>query len=102
MRMIQHEPLDNAPAEGDSLRISDRDPRTLSRRRHAGHDDLSVMIVLILKLFHGTLSAGANRSKRRMPAEVRQLETVRKASVKQVLIRVHVARFVVHVNGRHT
>ena len=102
MRMIQHESLDNAGAEGDSLRISDGDTGAFGRGCHAGHDDLSVTIVLIPELLNSTLTARTHRTQRRMPAEVGQLETVREAPVKQILLRIHLARFVVHVYDRHT
>ncbi len=102
VRMIQHESLDNAGAESGSLRIIDGDPGAFRGGRHAGHDDFALLIVLVLELFDGTLAAGAHRSQRRMPAEVRQLEALRKTPVEQVLLRIHLARFVINVNGRHT
>jgi hypothetical protein len=102
MRMIQHEPFDNAGAERGRFGIVDGDARAFFGRSQAGHDNLAVLVVLVLELFDGALTAGAHRSQRRMPAEIRQLEALRKTAVEQVLIRVHLVRFVVNVDGRHT
>jgi hypothetical protein len=101
MRMIQHESLDNAGAEGDSLGISYRDTGAFGGGCHAGHDDLSVAIVLIPELLNSTLTARTHRTQRWMPAEVGQLETMRQTPVKQILLLIHLARFVVHIHDRH-
>jgi hypothetical protein len=74
MRMIEHEPFDNAGAERGRLGIVDGNARAFRRRSHTGHHNLAVLVLVILELFDGALAAGAHRSQRRMPAEIRQLE----------------------------
>src|SRR5215472_1935622 len=101
MRMIQHESLDNAGAEGNNLGISYGDTGAVGRGCHAGHDDLSVTVVLIPELLNSALTARTHRTQCWMPAEVRQLETVRETPVKQIILRIHPARFVVHIYDRH-
>ena len=96
--MIQHEPFNNAGAEGGHFGISDGDARAFLGRRQAGHDDFAVRIVFVLELFDRTLTAGAHRPQRWMPAKIRQLEALRKITVEQVLIRVHLVRSVVNVD----
>jgi hypothetical protein len=99
--MIQHESLDNAGAEGNNLGISYGDTGAFGRGCHAGHDDLSVTIVLIPELLNSTLTARTHGTQRWMPAEVGQLETARETPVKQILSRIHLARFVIHMYDRH-
>ena len=38
-------------AEAAGVGVVDRDPRAIGGQRHAGHDDLSLGVLLILKLF---------------------------------------------------
>jgi len=102
MRMIQHEPLDDAGAERGHFGIGDGNARAIFGGRQARHDNLAVFVMLVFELFDRALTAGAHRAQSRMPAEVWQLEPLRQTTVEQVLLRVHLAGFVVNVNGRHT
>ena len=76
MRMIEHQPFDNAGAERGRLGVVDRDARAFRSRSHTRHDDLAVLVVLVFELFDGALTAGSHRPQRRMPAEIRQFETL--------------------------
>src|SRR5208283_955048 len=62
MRMIQHESLNYARTERGGLRIRDGNPCAFYSRRHAGHYDFALRIVLILELFLLALAASAHRA----------------------------------------
>jgi hypothetical protein len=70
MGMIQHQALDDGGTECDGLRIVDRDVCALGGRRHAGHHDFPLLVVLILELLHCALAAGSYGSERGVPAEI--------------------------------
>src|SRR5215831_8927033 len=72
MRMIQHEALDDSRAECDRFRIMDRDACAFGGRRHAGHHDFPLLIVFILELLDGTLTAGTYGPECGVPAEIGQ------------------------------
>ena len=74
VRMVQHHAFDDRGAESDGFRILDRDARAFGGRRHARHHEFAVRVVFILELLDGALAAGAHRTQRGMPAEIRQIE----------------------------
>src|SRR5262245_55103158 len=101
MRMIQHQAFDDGGAECDRLRMVDRDVCALGGRRHAGHHNLSLSIMLVLELLDRTLAAGADGPECRVPAEIGQIQPRRQTAMKQILFRLHLIRFSVNMNRCH-
>ena len=99
--MVLHQPLDNPGPEHGGFGILNRDPRSVRGGRHASHDELAVRILFVFKLLHRALPAGAYRSQRRMPAEIRKIASKRQARVQQVLVRIGLPRFVFDVDCCH-
>src|SRR5271169_5266983 len=102
MRMIYHEPLDDACPERPGVGIIDRNAHPLCSRCHTGHDNFSLGVMLISELFYGTEPAGADRSKGRMPAEVGNIESQGEACIEEVLPFAHLKGLVVNIDGYHT
>ncbi len=86
MRVVDHQPFDHAGAELPRLGIVDGDAGSVRDGRHARHHDLAALVVLVLELLDRTLTAGAHRAQRGMPAKIWQVETQRKALLQQVFI----------------
>ncbi len=101
VRVVCHEPFDDARTELARLFIFDRDPHAIHGRHHAGHDDLSPLVLLIPVLTNGALAAGADRSECGMPAEVRQVESEGEAHLEEVFSRLGFVRFTVDLNSGH-
>ena len=59
MRMANHQAFDDALAHIMGLLISDGNPGPVAGRRHAGHDDGTLLVVFIPVLFDGTLTTGS-------------------------------------------
>jgi hypothetical protein len=79
MRMVCHQPPNNLFAESLRIVISNRDVLLIGDRFHTRHHQSSFLIVFVFVNFDGTLSTCADRSERRVPAEVRQIESQGKA-----------------------
>ncbi|MNM98725.1 hypothetical protein D3C81_1112630 [compost metagenome] len=77
VRVVGHQPFDDAGAERLGLFIVDGDPGAVGGRGHAGHDDTTAGVVLVGVLLDRALPAGANATKRRVPAEIRDVEAER-------------------------
>ena len=82
-------PARNARASGSSMdsRIPSLD------RRHAGHDDPALGVMLVLEQLDRALPARADGMQRRVPAEVGQIEAEAEAGLEQVLARLHLVGF---------
>src|SRR6185312_12558315 len=100
VRVVHHQPLDDAGAEFVRVLVLDRDARAFFRRRHARHHDLAVRVMLVAELLDRALPTRPHRAHRRMPAEVRQVEAERQARVQQVLRRVDAIIAAVDVHRR--
>src|SRR5690606_36023783 len=68
MRVVDHQPLDDAGAERLGFLIVDGNPAVVGRRGHAGHDQAAAGVVLIAVLLDRTLAAGAHATQRGVPA----------------------------------
>ncbi len=97
MGMVEHQPFYNASAKLYRLRVIYRYACAVCSRRHAGHDNATSFVILILELLDSALSAGPDRMHGRMPAEIRHIEAERKAGVKQVLPVFHFIWSVVNI-----
>ena len=75
MRMIYHKPFYYAFAEFDRFRVIYGNPCAVVCGRHARHHDFAFSVILILELFDRAHPAGAYRIQRRMPAEIRNIES---------------------------
>ena len=74
VRMVHHQPFDDAGAKLPRLGIIDRDAGSVRDWRHAGHDDFAAGVVFVLELFDRALAACAHRAQCRVPAEIREVE----------------------------
>ncbi len=101
VRMIDHQPFNDTLSEFHRIRVIDRNPYAVRRRRHARHYDFAFGIVFILELLYRTHPARPHRMHRRMPAEIRNIKPQRQARMQQVLPRLHFVRFVFYINYRH-
>ena len=101
MRMVGHQELDHRLAELLGLFIRNRDIGAVGGRRHAGHDDAAHLVVLVLVLLHRALAAGADGAKRRVPAEIRNIEAQRQAGLQQVVCPADLILLAVYVYRRH-
>ena len=88
-------------AAGGGVRVVNGDPDALGGRRHAGHDDLTLFVVVVLELLDGALAARADGMHRGMPAEVRDVEAERQAGLEKVLAVFDLVRGVVNEDRRH-
>ena len=101
VRVAGHQPLGHTLAEGLGLGVFDGDANPIIGGREAGHDDLSLAIVLILELLDGALAAGAHRTHGRVPAEVGKVESKRQAYGQEILTGGHFECLIVYVDSRH-
>ncbi|MOA55316.1 hypothetical protein D3C78_1790850 [compost metagenome] len=77
VRVVGHQPFDDAGAKCLGFVIVDGNPGAVGGRGHAGHDDTTTGVVLVGVLLDRTLPTGANASKRRVPAEIGDVEAER-------------------------
>ena len=63
MGMVEHQPLDDAFAEMDHLRIVDGDAHAVFDLCHAGHDDLAFRVLIVAELLYRALPARADGSR---------------------------------------
>src|ERR1051325_11169603 len=101
VRMVLHQTFDNGPPELHCLGIFNGDTCAIGWRGHACHFKPGLLVILIFELLDRALAARANRSQGRMPAEIRKVETQRKASIEQISIWIEVVWPVVDVNSCH-
>src|SRR5262245_5364188 len=101
VRMVDHQPFDHAGSKRLRLLVFNRDARAVGSGRHTGHDQLSSLVLGVLELLDGALPAGAHRTQRGMPAEIRQVESQRQTGVEQVLPVLSLIGLILHVDGRH-
>src|SRR5690606_17711011 len=74
VRVVDHQPFDDAGAEVAGLGLVEADTRAVGGGGHAGHDDAAFGVVLVAVLLDGALPARADGAHRGVPAEVRQVE----------------------------
>src|SRR5690606_33147473 len=86
VRMVDHQPLDDAGAKVARLGLVVADPEALRRGRHARHHDAAFGVALVAVLLHRALPARADRAHRGMQAEVGQVQAERQAVFEQVLL----------------
>jgi hypothetical protein len=101
MRVVHHKPFDDACAEGLRLGIVYGDAHAICQSGHAGHHDPASRILVVLELLHRALAAGAYGMHRRMPAEIRQIETQGQACLEEVLLLVHLVGLIVDEDSNH-
>jgi hypothetical protein len=77
VRVVGHQPFDDAGAERLGLVVVDGNPGVVSGGCHAGHDDTTTGVVLVGVLLDRALATGANTAKCWMPAEIRDVEPQR-------------------------
>src|SRR5579883_2816065 len=101
VRVVEHEAFDDAFAEFHGFWIVDRDARAVADRGHAGHDELALVVRLILELLDGALPARADRAERGVPAKVRQVEAGFEAGGEEIVLVAHREQPVIDVDGGH-
>ena len=102
MRMVFHQPLDHGGAKCFCGFRLYGNAHAVDSGCHTGHGEAAPRVVGIGVLNDRTLSTCPHGSERRMPAEVRQLETLRKARVQQVLTLVDFIGHLVYDNSGHS
>ena len=75
VRVVGHQPLDHAGAEGFGFLVVDGDPAVVGGRRHAGHHQTTALVVFVGVLLDRTLATGANAAEGGVPAEIRNVES---------------------------
>src|SRR5690606_4457495 len=93
--------FDDALAEGLGFLVVDGNPGVVGGWRHAGHDQTTASVVLVVVLLDRALAAGADAAKRRVPAEVGDIKAEREASLQQVVCSVDFEIFAVYVDSGH-
>jgi hypothetical protein len=68
---------------------------------HAGHDDAADGVVLVAEQFDGALAACADRSHRRVPAEIGYVQPMSETGGEQILPLIHGIRLVIDNYDRH-
>ncbi len=101
VRVVGHQPLDDAGAERLGFLVVDADPGVVGGRRHAGHDDTTTGVVLVVVLLDRTLPAGPDAAKRGVPAEVGDIEAEGQAGLQQVVRSIDFEIFAVYVDSGH-
>ena len=75
VRVVGHQPFDDAGAKHFRFFVFDGNPASVSGRGHAGHDDTTTGVVLVGVLLDCALAAGADAAQGRVPAEIRNIES---------------------------
>src|SRR5690606_6470986 len=101
VRVVDHQPLDDAGAEGLGFLVVDGDPAVVGGRRHARHDQPAAGVILVAVLLDRTLAAGADAAERRVPAEVGDIEAERQTGLQQVVRPIDFVVFAVYVDSGH-
>ena len=101
VRVVGHQPFDDAGAERLGLLVVDADPGVIGGGRHAGHDDATAGVVLVVVLLDRALAAGADAAKRRVPAEVGDIESKGQAGLQEVVCTIDFEIFAVYVDSGH-
>ena len=81
VRVVGHQPFDDAGAKRLGLFIVDGNPGAVGGRGHAGHDDTTTGVVLVGVLLDRALPAGADATERRVPAEIGDVEAERQTGL---------------------
>ena len=81
VRVVGHQPFDDAGAKRLRLVVFDGNPGAIAGRSHAGHDDTTTGVVFVGVLLDRTLAAGTDATKRRVPAEIRDVEAERQTGL---------------------
>ncbi len=101
VRVVGHQPFDDAGAERLGFLVVDADPGVVGGRRHAGHDDATTGVVLVVVLLDRALAARPDAAKRRMPAEVGDIESEGQAGLQEVVCTIDFEIFAVYVDSGH-
>ncbi|MNQ42066.1 hypothetical protein D3C85_557620 [compost metagenome] len=101
VRVVGHQPFDDAFAKAPGFLVVDGDPGLVGGGRHAGHDDAPAGVVLVVVLLHRTLAAGADAAQRRVPAEVGNVEAEGQTGLQQVVCAIDFERLAVYVDSGH-
>ena len=101
MRMVQHEPFDDARPESPRIGVVNGQPHAFGHQGHAGHGDPAVRILVVLEHLDRALTASAHGVQGRVPAEVGKVEPQREAGLEQVLAFLYLMGFIVDINSKH-
>ncbi|MOA56225.1 hypothetical protein D3C78_1801700 [compost metagenome] len=77
VRVVGHQPFDDAGAELLGLFVVDGNPAVVGGGGHAGHDQATAFVVLVGVLLDRALAAGADATERRVPAKIGDVEAER-------------------------
>ncbi len=77
MRVVEHQPFNDALAERCRVRMLDGDPGALGGGGHTGHHQPTGSVLFVAKLHDGALTAGSHGAHRRVPTEIRQVKAFR-------------------------
>src|SRR5690606_14751092 len=101
MRVVDHQPLDDAGAEGLGFLVVDRDPAVVRCGSHARHDQPAAGVVLVAVLLDRALAAGAHATQRRVPAEIGDIKAKGQAGLQQVVRPIDFVVFTIYMNSGH-
>src|SRR5690606_30849729 len=101
MGVVDHQPLDDAGAEGLGFLIINRNPGVIGGRPHVGHDQPPTGVILVAVLLDRTLAAGAYAPQRRVPAEVGNIEAEGQTGLQQVVRAIDFVVFTVYMDSGH-
>ena len=89
MGVADHQTFDDPLAHVVSLLICYGNSSPVAGRRHASHDDGTLLIVFITILFDGTLTTGPDRTHARMPTEVRKVKPQGQTLLQQIVLGIN-------------
>ena len=101
MRVIGHHPLHHVFPKGLCLFVIDRDIGAITGWCHTGHDKTAALVISILILFHRTLSASTHTTQGRMPTEIGDIKSKRKAGLEQIISPINLVLFAINMDSRH-
>ena len=99
--VVDHQPFHYTGTEGFGFLIVDINAGLVCGRRHAGHHQHALVVVLVLVLFDRALAAGAHTAHGRVPAEIRNIQAEGQTRLEQVVGSIDRIALSIHVNRRH-
>ncbi|VXD01138.1 conserved hypothetical protein [Pseudomonas sp. 8Z] len=101
VRVVGHQPFDDTGAKCLGFLVVNADPGVVGGGCHAGHDDTTTGVVLVVVLLDRALAARADAAKRRVPAEVGDIESEGQAGLQEVVCPIDFEIFAVYVDSGH-
>lgn len=99
MGMVYHKPFNNPGSKLPDIVVIDRNPCSVVRRGHTGHDNVAAGVIFIMELLYRAHPAGPDGAQRWMPTEIRDVEAQGKACAEEILSFRNFIRDIVYINS---